>query len=131
MEEHSWKHYPTKRLRGEEFKLIGLVSLIPSLQAAQGHPRKLDAGKLHVQFERRTEVSAKVTERASSDPTAMRPTNIAARSAAETAERRAGAKGNAGQQSTGRAQDRESVSQALERVRQTARRNKAISASIA
>ena len=33
-----WKHYPTKRLRGEEFKLIGLVSLIPSLQAAQGHP---------------------------------------------------------------------------------------------
>ena len=34
----SWKHYPTKRLRGEEFKLIGLVSLIPSLQAAQAHP---------------------------------------------------------------------------------------------
>jgi hypothetical protein len=33
-----WKHYPTKRLRGEEFKLIGLVSLIPSLQAAQAHP---------------------------------------------------------------------------------------------
>jgi hypothetical protein len=45
------------------------VSLIPSLQAAQAHPRKLDAGKLHVQFERRTEVSAKATERASSDPT--------------------------------------------------------------
>src|SRR5271166_2857745 len=33
-----WKHYPTKRLRGEEFKLVGLVSLIPSLQAAQAHP---------------------------------------------------------------------------------------------
>ena len=33
-----WKHYPTKRLRGEEFKLIGLVSLIPSLQVAQAHP---------------------------------------------------------------------------------------------
>jgi RNA-directed DNA polymerase len=54
----------------------------------------------------------------------MKPTNIAERSAAETVERRAGAEGNAGQQSTCRAQDRESVSQALERVRQTARRNK-------
>jgi RNA-directed DNA polymerase len=54
----------------------------------------------------------------------MKPTNIAERSAAETAERRAGAEGNAGQQGTCRAQDRESVSQALERVRQTARRNK-------
>jgi RNA-directed DNA polymerase len=34
----SWQHYPTKRLRGEEFKLVGLVSLIPSLQTAQAHP---------------------------------------------------------------------------------------------
>jgi antitoxin ParD1/3/4 len=33
-----WKRYPTKRLRGEEFKLVGLVSLIPSLQTAQAHP---------------------------------------------------------------------------------------------
>jgi hypothetical protein len=33
-----WKHYPTKRPRGEEFKPIGLVSLIPSPQAAQAHP---------------------------------------------------------------------------------------------
>jgi RNA-directed DNA polymerase len=33
-----WKRYPTKRLRGEEFKLIGLVSLIPSLQAAHANP---------------------------------------------------------------------------------------------
>jgi len=54
----------------------------------------------------------------------MKPTNIAERSAAETVERRAGAEGNAGQQSTGRAQDRENVSQALERVPQIARRNK-------
>jgi RNA-directed DNA polymerase len=54
----------------------------------------------------------------------MKPTNIAERSAAETVERRAGAEGNTGQQSTRRAQDRESVSQALERVRQTARQNK-------
>jgi len=32
-----WKHYPTKRLRGEEFKLVCLVSLIPSLQTAKAH----------------------------------------------------------------------------------------------
>ena len=64
--------------------------------------------------------------REKSDPgiVAMKPTNIAERSAAETVERRAGAEGNAGQRSTRRAQDRESVSQALERVRQTARRNR-------
>ena len=31
---NGWKHYPTKRLR-EEFKLIGLISLIPSLQTAK------------------------------------------------------------------------------------------------
>src|SRR5947208_10150946 len=45
-------------------------------------------------------------------------------SAAEPVERRTGTKGNAGQQSTCRAQDRESVSQALERVRQAARQRK-------
>ena len=44
--------------------------------------------------------------------------------AAEPVERRAGTEGNAGQQSTRRAQDRESVSQALERVRQAARQRK-------
>src|SRR5437764_207487 len=41
-------------------------------------------------------------------------------SAAEPVERRAGTKGNAGQQSTCRAQNRISVSQALERLRQFA-----------
>src|ERR1700738_3914497 len=45
-------------------------------------------------------------------------------SAAEPAEPRAEAKGNAGQQSTRRAQNRVSVSQALERIRQTARQRK-------
>src|ERR1700745_3712004 len=45
--------------------------------------------------------------------------------AAEPVERRAGTKGNAGQQSTRRTQSRESVSQALERIRKDAReRNK-------
>ena len=63
-------------------------------------------------------------ERASSDPTAMKPTNKAGRPAAEPAERRAGGEGNADQQSTRRAQDRESVSQALDRIRQAARQRK-------
>jgi hypothetical protein len=44
--------------------------------------------------------------------------------AAESVERRAGTKGNAGQQSTCRAQDRISVEQALERIRKVARERK-------
>ena len=69
-----------------------------------------------------------------SDPAivAMKPANkaegpSAARAvgepyAAERVERRAGTKGNAGQQSTRRTQSRESVSQALERIREVASR---------
>src|SRR5437773_4130678 len=45
-------------------------------------------------------------------------------SAAEPVERRAGTKGNAGQQSTCRAQNRISVTQALDRIRQVARERK-------
>jgi RNA-directed DNA polymerase len=52
---------------------------------------------------------------------AGKPTNKAERSAAEPVEPRTETKGNAGQQSTRRAQDRERVSQALERVRQAAK----------
>ena len=61
-----------------------------------------------------------------SDPAivATKPTNKAGQPAAEPVERRAGTEGNAGQQSTRRAQDRASVSQALERVRQAARHRK-------
>jgi RNA-directed DNA polymerase len=44
--------------------------------------------------------------------------------AAELVERRAGTEGNAGQQSTRRTQSRESVSQALERIRKVARERK-------
>ena len=57
--------------------------------------------------------------REKSDPAivAMKPTNKAGQPAAEPVEPRAGAKGNADQQSTRRAQNRESVSQALDRVR--------------
>ena len=55
---------------------------------------------------------------------ASKPTNKAGKPAAEPVERRAGTEGNARQQSTRRAQDRASVSQALERVRQAARHRK-------
>ena len=55
---------------------------------------------------------------------AMKPPNNAGRPAAEVVERRAGTKGNASQQRTRRAQDRESVTQALDRVRQAARQRK-------
>jgi len=54
----------------------------------------------------------------------MKPANNAVPTAAELVERRAGTKGNASQQSTLRAQDRASVSQALDRIRQAARHNK-------
>jgi RNA-directed DNA polymerase len=64
--------------------------------------------------------------REKSDPAivARKPANNAGQPAAERVERRAGTEGNASQQSTRRAQDRESVSQALERVRQAARQRK-------
>ncbi len=55
---------------------------------------------------------------------ATKPTNKAGQPAAEPVEPRAGTKGNASQQSTCRAQDRESVSQALDRVRQAARQRR-------
>jgi RNA-directed DNA polymerase len=51
---------------------------------------------------------------------AVKPANKAERSAAEPVERRAGTKGNASWQSTGRTQRRDTVSQALARIRGTA-----------
>ena len=57
------------------------------------------------------------SEKSDSAIVAVKPTNNAERSAAEPVEPRTGTKGNAGQQSTCRAQNRGSVSQALERVR--------------
>ncbi|MGC8808449.1 MAG: group II intron reverse transcriptase/maturase [Thiomonas sp.] len=61
-----------------------------------------------------------------SDPAivAMKSANKAALAVAESMERRAGAKGNARQQSTHRTQTRARVTQALDRVRQAARLRK-------
>src|SRR5580700_8408366 len=64
--------------------------------------------------------------REKSDPAivAMNPANKAGQPAAEPVERRAGAEGNADQQSTHRSQSRARVTQALDRVRQAARQRK-------
>jgi RNA-directed DNA polymerase len=64
--------------------------------------------------------------REKSDPAivARKPANKAGQPAAEWVERRAEAKGNAGQPHTCRAQNRESVPQGLERVRQAAKARK-------
>jgi hypothetical protein len=60
-------------------------------------------------------------EKSDSAIVAVKPTNNAVPTAAEPVEPRAGAKGNAHQQSTHRTQGRERVTQALERVRQVRR----------
>jgi hypothetical protein len=62
-------------------------------------------------------------DREKSDPAivAVKPTNKAGQPAAELAEPRAGAEGNVSQQSTGRAQYRETMSQALKRIRHVER----------
>src|SRR5246127_1028727 len=74
-------------------------------------PEKSDLAILAMKPANKAEPSA---ERSAGEP-----------SAAEPVKRRAGTKGNAGQQSTRRTQSRESVSQALERIRKVAReRNK-------
>src|SRR5215472_10919453 len=61
-----------------------------------------------------------------SDPgvVAAKPANNAEPSAAESGEPRTGTKGNADQQSTRQAQDWESVSQAMARIRQAAKLRK-------
>src|SRR5499433_1550815 len=63
-------------------------------------------------------------EKSDSAIIAVKPTNNAVATAAGPVEPRAGAKGNARQQSTHRTQGRERVTQALERVRQAARQRK-------
>jgi RNA-directed DNA polymerase len=65
-------------------------------------------------------------ERGKSDAAvvAVKPANKAERSVAEPVERRAATEGNAGQQSTSRTPSRTNVTQALERIRRTARERK-------
>ena len=69
-----------------------------------------------------------MNERGKSDPAvvAAKLANKAERSAAEPVEPRAGTKGNANQQHPGRTQSRETVTQVLARIRQTARQRFAV-----
>src|SRR5215472_5945332 len=64
------------------------------------------------------------SEKSDSAIVAVRPPNKAGLPVAEAVERRAGAKGNADQQSTHQTQSRKRVTQALSRVRQAARHRK-------
>lgn len=59
-------------------------------------------------------------EKSDSAIVAMKPANNVGNPATEWVERRAGTKGNTGQSNTCRAQNRASVPQGLERVRQAA-----------
>ena len=63
-------------------------------------------------------------EKSDSAIVAAKPANNDGQPSAELVERRAGAEGNAGQDRTRRAQDRESVTQGLDRVRHVARTRK-------
>jgi group II intron reverse transcriptase/maturase len=63
-------------------------------------------------------------EKSDSAIVAGKPTNKAVSTAAEPVEPRAGTKGNAHQQSTDRAQNRATVTQALERIRKVAKERK-------
>ncbi len=63
-------------------------------------------------------------EKSDSVVVAMKPTNKAGRPVAEPVERRTGTERNAGECSTRRTQGRESVSQALDRVRQAVKQRK-------
>jgi len=63
-------------------------------------------------------------EKSDSVIVAAKLANNAGQPVAEPVERRTGTKGNVGQQSTRRTQCRESVSQALERIRKVARERK-------
>ena len=69
-----------------------------------------------------------MNERGKSDPAvvATKLANKAERSVAEPVEPRAGTKGNANQQHSGRTQSRETVTQVLARIRQTARQRFAV-----
>ena len=102
----------TSRAKGSYRNLGGLVSGRQMLRERDGPHREGEEPKPM------THGSGK----SDSVIVAVKPANKAEQSAAEPVEPRTETKGNAGQQNTRRAQDRASVSQALERVRQVARR---------
>src|SRR5712675_1816234 len=104
----------TSRAKGSHRNLGDLVSGRQALRERDGPHREGEEPKPMMHGRRK------------SDPAivAVKPANKAERSAAEPAEPRAGAEGNVGQRSMDRAQNRVTVSQGLERIRQVARQGK-------
>ena len=103
-------------------RLVSLPSKRPSrmrVQGGLGFGQRRDTAGPHREDEESKPMMHE-PEKSDSAIVARKPANKAGRPAAEQVERRAGTEGNAGQQSTCRAQDRGSVSQALDRVRRAA-----------
>src|SRR5580704_11874682 len=113
---------PHRRLRPRAADLPRPWNTTQPSPISATHIGKRLAGKLHEPFERAG--GGRAISPTSPDSTAAKPTNKAGRPAAEPVERRAGAEGNADQQSTLRTQSRERVTQALGRVRHAARQAK-------
>src|SRR5258708_33270723 len=96
--------------------------LITRMGAITRAPRRpgvvLDTGMCGRSLLGNREISWSASDREKSDPAivAVKPTNKAGQPAAELMEPRAGAEGNVSQQSTGRAQYRGTVSQALKHI---------------
>ena len=111
-----------------EGRVLAIGELRQLLKVAEGDGAELEAGHyeavgnrdilLRLQNNLRMRLFRTGEVKRAAAIVAAKPTNE--RSAAEPVERRAEAKGNAGQQSTGRTQSRGTVSQALERIRHVA-----------
>jgi hypothetical protein len=107
-----------RNLGGLEFDRSGVAAAGPHREGEEpkpmmNGPEKSDPGIVAMKLANKAE-----------GPPAARPAEE--KHAAELVERRAGTKGNAGQQSTRRTQRRESVSQALDRIRQEASDRRAV-----
>src|SRR5262245_26231686 len=109
---------PHRRLRPRAADLPRPWNTTQPSPISATHIGKRLAGKLHEPFERAG--GGRAISPTSPDSTAVKPPNNAGLPVAEAAEPRAGAKGNADQQSTLRTRSQERMTQALDRVRQTA-----------
>src|SRR5262249_29274743 len=113
---------PHRRLRPRAADLPRPWNTTQPSPISATHIGKRLAGKLHEPFERAG--GGRAISPTSPDSTAVKSPNNAGPPAAEAVEPRAGAKGNADQQTTHRTQSRKRVTQALSRVRQAARHRK-------
>jgi len=107
----------TSRAKGSHRNLGDLVSGRQAWRERDGPHREGEEPKpmMHGREKSDLVIVARKPANKANEP----PADFAGANAAESVERRAGAKGNARQQSTCRTQSRVSVSKALERIRQT------------